>query len=358
MVRLFSLMIGVLSLSTIAVQEAKGQRDAHCNLNRTIRFSSRIETQEYLNVQDEYVRSLNRTEIAVAVGFQALSRNPDHRTAYMEHVSAHALDWSASHEHRVRLALCAVGYWMHEKGLRLPLPPSISLHLLEPEGMDGRAAGYTRGDGIVLNRFTLEFLPIDEIAKLVAHELVHIATRRFPRFRGAAYQAIGFQELPAPPNLPAELIERRLGDPDRGNRHVIQSVRHDGKQRWGFLIELAPKAPIQTFLSPADSSRRIERTIALFEDSNARRFVGLASVGTTSYGDEMRFNTDYLDHPDEILAEAFPLLLMNSPRPNYALMDRLREIFSQDWVGPVSRASGRPMGARARDSAARAVRDR
>ena len=203
---------------------------------------------------------------------------------------------------------------------RLCLPV---VRLVKTDGSGfGATAFYTRQNSIIISAPLLQAATADStqqegLTRVLSHELFHIISRANPALRRQLYRRIGFEEITTNseiPRLPAVLAQKRVLNPDG-----MLPVR----------IHLADTLDA-TFISHATTDHP-DRDIPFFDavtvevyqlkaadaHKNSTWYVVADSVGGSTLANtwEKPFyqragtNTDYIQHPDEILADNFKLLL-------------------------------------------------
>ena len=193
---------------------------------------------------------------------------------------------------------------------KLPWPESILL--IKTTGKEEGDAAYTRANAIILPRSKLRPNSGESIEDLICHELFHVLSRNQPALKEKLYSAIGFHkcdELPFPPPLV------RITNPDAPKNDHWISVKKDGPALSAIPILFAEPSKYDTrrggeffqYLrfkllvvqtNPVTAVKFDEGTPLLLEPREAQGF--FEQVGQ---------NTQYIIHPEEILADNFKLLV-------------------------------------------------
>ncbi|HSH94913.1 MAG TPA: hypothetical protein VK968_12260, partial [Roseimicrobium sp.] len=199
--------------------------------------------------------------------------------------------------------------------LSLPLPKKILF--IKTTGDDEGAAAYTRSNAIIIPKHEL-MNSAGKNRKLICHELFHILSRENPALREKLYALIGFVKCDEVP-FPAELKSRKITNPDAPrNDHCIR-LQVDGKERWAvpILFSRAEKYDVQMggeffrylqfrFLL-VERKEGISAVTPIRDGPNAA-LAELDSV--TGYFEQIGMNTEYVIHPEEILADNFALMVL------------------------------------------------
>lgn len=201
--------------------------------------------------------------------------------------------------------------------LSLPLPEV--LHVVVTAGEVEPGEGHTRGETIALAARALR----EPVTGLLAHELFHVMSRRHATLRDRLYRTIGFRRV-GEIALPSPLI--RITNPDAPTLEHAIEVRVDGQTLPAALVLHANRpydgGPIASYftlhlilLDPARGHAPLLR-------SGAPVLVKLDAV--EGFFEQVGRNTDYLLHPEEILAEHFRLLVMGTEGvPNPELLEAM-----------------------------------
>ena len=272
-------------------------------------FASSKESQRILSVRDEFVQRLSPFDRAARV-----KTNRDvSESQFLEFVASAALDWDSREIERVRAAYQAIRPEI--ASLSLPLPPRI--HFIKTSGREEGQAAYTRQDAIILPANVLSS-SVQEIQKTIAHELFHISSRANPSLAKALYKTIGFQYC-GEIEFPTDLAPRKITNPDAPKNDYCIQLQLSGRNVWAVPILLSQTAKYDVsrggeffeylqlaFLLvelPAGSS-----TPRVLNDSRGPRLVALQKL--SGFFEQVGQNTEYIIHPEEILAENFALLVM------------------------------------------------
>lgn len=309
-----------------------------------LQFASVDEGRHILGQRDEFVRRMSEFDRAVR-----LKQNGEvSETRYLEFVRASVLPWDDADQPAVAEAV--EGLRANLAAWDLPFPEKI--HLIKTTGEEEGGAAYTRAQAIVLPARQLA-LPLDQLRRLIAHELFHILSRANPGLREELYRAIGFRacaELEFPPTL----RDRKITNPDAPRHdHAIRISAH-GREHWAIPILFARVAPYD----PATATGLFEylrfrllvvelddvSTPVPRYDAQAPQLLDVAEV--SGFFEQVGRNTTYIIHPEEILADNLALLVTGT-----------RDVASIEVLESVERILARAGSAKAesaRDASSRA----
>ena len=171
-------------------------------------------------------------------------------------------------------------------------------------------------------------------ARLIAHELFHIASRQDRAWRDALYATVGFASI-GELQLPPQLASRKITNPDAPRIDVAVKVDTGDNIIW-----VAPL--LQSTVDRYDASRpaeffsflrlywlqvaRGDPPPAKAELSDPPRLHNTADL--RGFYEQIGRNTQYIIHPEEILAENFAQLATGetgpSPEVHRRLLDALQ----------------------------------
>lgn len=280
-----------------------------------------------LTAEDDFSKSLSRYDLQCRLQTDQPVTMEDWRRFVAEQVRG----WSWDDQRRVREAWATLDQRL--KSYSLPLPGEI--WLVRTTGNEEGHAAYTRGRAIVLPNKVMTYAPIP-LQRLLAHELFHVLSRHDQALRGRLYRIIGFEPC-APIELPTSLAARKITNPDAPL--VDCTIRLAAADGTTYIA-----API---LYAADPTYDIQRKPTLFQSLIFRlmvvqqrgdRFEPVLRDGQPVVIDPTREqaffaqvgrNTDYLIHPDEILADNFVRLVFGDPQVRTPqILEQMRQILT------------------------------
>jgi hypothetical protein len=232
---------------------------------------------------------------------------------YLTFAAKQARDWSAEEKAKLQTILAAVRTKTAQFDLRFP--PSISL--LKTTGLEEGNAAYCRENAIVLPQKHVD----GDKARLehtIAHELFHIYRRHYADNRKELYKIIGFGVC-SPIALPEEMTSRKITNPDAPLIDSIIRIRIDGKQ-----VPVTPvlfsETPHYDTKAGGEFFRSLVFKLMVLDEVGEKFKPSLLPSGephlvdvsdTPDYLDQVGRNTQYVIHPEEILAENFVLMIEN-----------------------------------------------
>jgi hypothetical protein len=323
----------LICLWTALVSSICSAADVQFGTATAIHFASVSEGQKILTAKDEFVRHLSPFDRSARLK----SDKPVSEDEYLAFVGKNVAEWTGEEMRAVEAAFKEVA--SNSRALSLMLPPTIQL--IKTTGSEEGNAAYTRGTAIMLPKSELSKNQ-SELTKLVCHELFHILSRHNPGLREELYGIIGFVRCDDL-EFPRELAAKKITNPDGPrNDHFIRLEIDEQKRaaipvlfskvdtydvtRGGeffeyldfqlLVVEVGPTAP---------------RPKVVYEHS-APKLVGPRAV--SGFLEQVGKNTQYLIHPDEILADNFALLILgerNVPSPE--VLEKMKTVLARKPQG-------------------------
>lgn len=218
---------------------------------------------------------------------------------------------------------------------------------IRTNGTEEAHAAYTRGAAIILPAAKLAGISRPggdrELAHLVAHESAHVFSRLHPEVREKLYRRLGFQPA-GRIELGDWLGERRITNPDGPTFEDIIRIQHP---TYGAVDgALVTYSPVPRFSPTTGRSLfqylrwgiaivdRTENGYRVRNDANGAAVI-VKPDQVTGFYEQIGRNTDYIIHPDEILAENLALLMTRHipgggrPIADEALLADLARILTQ-----------------------------
>ncbi|MEN6308576.1 MAG: hypothetical protein ABFD91_12565 [Anaerohalosphaeraceae bacterium] len=292
-------------------------------------FASEEEGKKLLMTRDEYIERLSP--------FDRLCRmNTDTdvpQKAYLEFIGRSVLAWNEQEIQKVTKAVRSIGSRLGSFSFAFPKV----VYLVKTSGIEEGGAAYTRGNGI--------FLPLDmlrgsdkQLAELICHELFHVLSRHNPALRDRLYQVIGFETCNEI-KLPETLAARKITNPDAPKLDCRIRVKHDEQEIWTvpFLCSRT-----QSY-DPNESGNFFYylqfKLLAVEQATDANDFtvvlhdgdpVLLDAEAVAGYFEQIGYNTHYIIHPEEILADNFVILVYGKiDAPSTEILGRISEVIAE-----------------------------
>jgi hypothetical protein len=274
--------------------------------------------QAVLGASDEFVAALSPFDRQARVG----GDGPVDEAQFLAHVADQVLSWDEEPRSAIEAAAAELSGMLAELGIDIPLPATVELVLTTgDEEIPG--AAYTRGTTVII---TVGAMPIS--SGLLAHELFHVLTRNNPKLRDELYATIGYEPIP-PLVLPDALAAIRGTNPDAPVvGHAIR-VRHDGSETLATQVILTSRpfegGTLFEYIDLGFFALEDDGSLTLADGEPVR----IPFDEAEGFFEQIGQNTQYIIHPEEILAENFRLLVtgaedIDSPE----VIARLRDVLA------------------------------
>ena len=265
--------------------------------------------------------------------------------AYKEALAGDVMSFSSSDRDFLNKIIKDVGRMLNNISVDL-LPEELKLIKVGGRYL-GKNVFITREKCIVIPNYELQKKNEKVLKSILIHELFHIYSRYHPAQKEQLYELIGFHKLKTGPEqieIPPVLAKTILLNPEGVDYHYTISLEIGDKtanfipitsanfhQQSSRTKDYFPNLSV-SFYEIAPTKSGTYRVITAPDGSSPYTFFEISK----SLFEKIGSNTDYLIHPDEILAEKFSLLviygLSEGPMSNQAkkqsLMKNIRAIIS------------------------------
>ncbi len=294
-------------------------------------FASVIEGREILMARDDFVQRLSRFDRSARL---KTAKDVSEDT-YLRFVGESVQEWSAEDKSIISSAIASLQIRINE--LSLPWPEVI--YLVKTTGNEEGHAAYTRSNAIVLPAVMLVQKNMALINKILVHELFHILTRNNPELKDKLYASIGFHNC-GEIAYPLSIRQTKLTNPDAPKNNYCILLGVDGMPVWAIPVLYSPTPEYDEnrggdffdylkfdFLL-LQTRKSTDPMTATYDDQRIR-LVGPDDV--SGFYEQVGRNTDYIIHPEEILADNFALLVLGAENfPSPQIIHDIRELLEQD----------------------------
>lgn len=242
-------------------------------------------------------------------------------TEYLAFAASAALGWEEAERRVISAAYDQVQAKI--RALRLPLPPKI--FVVKTTGQEEGGTVYTRQTAVMIPRSKVG----DNLPRLFAHELFHIASRANPALAERLYGIIGFTRC-TEASYPATLAARKLTNPDAPRNDYCIGLTLDGRSVAATPI-LFSRAESYDPARGGEFFDYLQLGLLVRAEPGAalstEKVVGLQQV--KGFFEQVGQNTQYVIHPEEILADNFALLVLDMNVPSPAVLIGLRRALAE-----------------------------
>jgi len=295
--------------------------------NSELKLATVRQGRDVLGRRDAYIQALQPLERQIRLR----SEGPVSTQEFLEHAQNQVLPWEE--EQRERLLSIAASLAERLAGLDLPLPKDVLL--VQTTGEEESGAAYTRGNAIVLPRRRLAANDA-ALQRLLAHELFHVISRHDAGLRRELYEIIGFHPCEPIP-LPDELKAVKITNPDAPALDSRITIEHNGEMLNVIPILLSDRDEFDPRRKRLFDYLQF-RLLAVHRQNGA--WQPLLSDGqpiliegrsSASYREKIGRNTNYIIHPDEILADNFVHLVMGTKDlPSPKIVEQMRAVLTSE----------------------------
>ncbi|GGC77487.1 eCIS core domain-containing protein [Undibacterium terreum] len=280
----------------------------------TFSFATVQQGQSILTTRDDFVQGLSPFDRAARLKTAGEVAEP----AYLKFVSENVQEWSGREKELVQATVAQLQARLTE--LSLPFPKPVVM--IKTSGKEEGGAAYTRGNAIILTEAELSEKSKTGLPRLISHELFHVLSRQNPALREKLYAVIGFQpcgELA----FPATLKAVKLTNPDAPRNDYCIQVKAGDTSSWAMPILYANAAHYDP-VKGGEFFDYLNFKLLLVEKGNAitpaqprnddkgPRLLEVREV--TGFFEQIGKNTNYIIHPEEIMADNFAMMMVKDPK--------------------------------------------
>ena len=290
-----------------------------------IRFASRPEGIKHLALRDAYTSSM--TELDMALRLEKMDTTaPLTIDDYLYYASNQATDWPVNEQKIITQALGELRSGFRELRVRLP----ATVLLIRTSGGEEHGAAYCRNGAVILPQQMSRTGADIGMKRLLAHELFHIISAHNPRLRRQLYELVGY--LPCTTvTLNADLKEHLVTNPDTLEMNYYATYEYQGETHPMLPIVYSRRTrgkPFHGIRYVSGKQLVLEKQGSSFvpRSKDGRPWI-LNNADVPEYAERLGANTNYIDHPEEALAENFSLLVTGAQVSDPQLLASIRKCF-------------------------------
>lgn len=306
---------------TASQSQSKTQNDDN---HIQVVFLNKDESIKLLATTDDYI------EVLSPFDWQAKfkSERPLTQQELQDYYAKAVVNWDAASKQKVMTAVEVLQRKIADMHLNMP----ANLKFVLTNGLVEAGAAYTRDDYIVL---TTNFLtmPQADINHLVAHEFSHVYSRYNRNQRDKLYATVNFKKIP-PLDLPSEINALRISNPDSPQIHYGIDLDYQGKV-YTFVplslsaepYDVATNLPFFAYLN--DGLLAVETVNGKSKPVYINNQPLFVAQEDTNYLARVQPNADYMNDPEEVLAENFSNWVVGNKLKHQAPVDRLLKVMQE-----------------------------
>jgi len=293
----------------------------------TVHFAGKAEAADILGREDGFLRTMSPLDRQLRLQ----SSTPIAYDDYVSFVREQALAWTPAEIETLSRTIALVRRSLEAHQLWLDLPDEI--WLVKTTGAEeGNVGNYTRGDAI--------FMPASRNGHdaegylgVIYHELFHVMTRHEPAVRKPLYAIVGF-EYCGEITYPSDLRARRITNPDAFHHDAYINLSVDGETFAAVPLTLGRSAGYTSGSLFDNLEIRLMRVEEANSTWRAVREGGELRLyeldGVDGYFEQIGRNTNYIIHPEEILATNFSMVLRGvTDVPDPEIGERILDVLSK-----------------------------
>jgi len=292
-------------------------------------FASAKEAKKLLTRKDSFIKSLSPFDRSARVK----TDKPVSEKEFLEYVADQVLPWTVGEKVRIEVVFKSIASRI--EGFDLNFPREILL--IKTTGKEEGGAAYCRSNAIVLPQKML-VRQNAELEKLLTHELCHILLSNDPRLRESLCRAINFRKC-NDIELPEKLRNVKLTNPDGvENDHYIE-VEYDYSVIQAIPIIYSSTSKYDV-VKGGEFFRYLRINLLVVEkygdkwqykrDDNGGPIL-LELEDVPDYFKKIGSNTNYVIHPEEIIAENFVMVVQKTkPVKSEWVIEKIRKLLQNN----------------------------
>lgn len=274
--------------------------------NGIVSFATLESARRVLTNRDDFIKALSPFDRSARMKVDREVAEAE----FLEFVGRAAKPWTPEETNRLTEVLQSLQRRLAPWNLQLP----SRLLLIKTSGTEEGNANYTRSNAIVIVERELQSNS-SGLEDLIAHELFHVMSRHDPELRKHLYRIVGFNPINEIA-LPENLRSRKITNPDGVRNGWMITVTNLGQ-----AISAVPILYSSTDHYDAQKGGEFFNYLEfklLAVTNGAGGWQPMLLAGrpqlidpgeADGYLEQVGRNTDYIIHPDEILAVNFVLLI-------------------------------------------------
>lgn len=294
----------------------KSKHEVFASLSDTLIYNDSIRSSLLItrDDNDDFFKNLQALDVAIQMKDNQLLENPNYVAIYKKHLKSQVSNFNQ--DDKVFLNAVYKKVLSHLKNIQPSLNIKLSVSKIKPQHY-GNDVFYTRGEVIFLPENIFIEKNEKKLVSIFLHELWHIISEQQPDLKEKMYKLIGFHKHGRKVVLPAKLEKLMLSNPDGGDRSYGMKL-NNGK----WLLPL-----ISSNQNGFNNAKPVFYDYLQFDVFyiNAQGMVEVNDdlSSTVSNEDNMEFfqkikdNTQYIIHPDEIVADNFMLAVLAENTNDY-----------------------------------------
>ena len=274
------------------------------SLVNAIKFASVEKANELMTQEDDFTRSWSQFDIDSRMGKRGSTKEE-----LFDFIKKQTREWTDEEKEKILGIIASIEEEIKTQNYKVNFPNEIYF-VKTTADEEGGAGGYTRANYIVLK----EGMMVGNSAflkSLVIHELFHILTRNSPEFRKKMYNIIGFKMMNKI-DYPVSINESRITNPDAPQTDSYITLEVNGTPKDCMMVLYSDReyngGPFFNYLNIGFLSL-IGEGIKEIEYKDGKPVI-YSFQEVSGFYEQVGKNTQYIIHPEEILADNFTYVLL------------------------------------------------
>lgn len=298
------LIVSFLLVTLFATPATSQQVKLH--RRSVVEFATRQQAAAALTRRDDFINALSDFDRQCRLQAKSVPTTEQ----YLEFVKKHIATWSDDQLEKTKVAIESAAKKMEK--FKIPFPEKVLF--VTTDGKEEGGAAYCRGPAVILPQNMLKSMSARNLERLIIHELFHVLSNQNPELRKKLYSIIGFRPC-GEINLPDSLAERKLTNPDGPRLDYYLEIK----------VQDQPVKIVPFLFSKTKFDERRGGTFFAYmqfqllavEEKEGKwspvlkdgKPVFYSPNGTPDYFEKIGMNTNYIIHPDEVLADNFVFMV-------------------------------------------------
>ena len=291
-------------------------------------FASGIDAEEYLRTEDAFLLNLSPFDRSARL---KTSREIDN-VGYLDFISGQVRDWTAAEKEKINQTMITISLALLEFNLVFPQ----EIVFIKTTGIEEGNAAYCRGNNVIVLPQDYVNLPVDRLYNLILHELFHIYSRNNTEIQERLYGLLSYQKCKEL-QLPNDIFRWKITNPDAAVNNYFFSANINGAD-YNLMPILLTSSNYEEEKGGDFFDYMELYFIAVTEDENAmvplKRndvYVLFTKDHVPDYIEFVSRNTDYIIHPEEILASNFVLMVNKRNVPDMELIGKIKAVLKPSF---------------------------
>ena len=295
----------------------------HAELKIRFKFASVEQGQQILLQEDDFAKRLTAFDRKIRLK----TTDDPGLAAILEFAANQVLPWTKQEKLVLNKAIDRLRSML----ITFDFQPEQTVLLIKTSGKEESNAAYTRGNAIIFPKNKIGSLERPAV-RLLAHELFHVLSRADPELRDRLYRLIGFKRVKQI-QLPSDLEQKRITNPDAPRmEHVMEIMTEQGK-----TIVVTPFIFSKREFETTESNlfrylnfqllEVVENQDGVWVPVLAEDRPNLIDPSHPDYWRQIGKNTQYIIHPEEIIADNFALMMTGAEAEDKMLIASVKQEF-------------------------------